>query len=266
MQRFYCRKRWVKRFPLIYNPPVPLRQTCRLIVFVASAALLIAQEPTPAKKPQVQVNYLNVCSPSAADQQELAAALSRITAKPAFAVDMEISRGRSTLNPSDLMVNTGQPEATQQNNAVSQWVRVRRDFPDAAPLTSAQYSFSITEDHVSETLVFHFRDPKEFLQLSINDSVDAASDPAQVARVQTPADRIRLERFGKSSVVLARCPNADQTAYQSIFRNATDLLDTYRRVLKVPSTVPAELSRLGVSAKPAAKPTPKSTPAPSKPQ
>ncbi len=236
----------------IYNPAVLLRKLVITVTLSLSAAPLLAQDAD--KKPQVQVNYLNVCTPSAQDQQELAAVLKRVSPKPTFGVDMEISRGRSTLNPSDLVVNTGQPAATQQSNGVSQWVRVRRDFPDNAPVTSAQYSFSITENHVAETLVFHFKDSKDVMQLAINDSVDSATDPAQVARVQTPADRIRVERFGKSSIVLARCPNADQSVYEPIFRSATDLLNSYRSAMKISATVPAELTRLGIgSAKPAPK-------------
>ena len=191
--------------------------------------------------------------------------LSRVTAKPSFAVDMEISRGRSTLNPSDLVVNTGQPEATQQSNSVSKYVRIRRDFPDGAPVTSVQYSFSVTENHVSETLVFHFKDAKDVIQLSLNDSVDS-SDVAQVARAQTPADRIRVERFGKSSIVLARCPNADQSTYEPIFSSASNLLNTYRRMLNISGTVPSELARLGVGSKPSAKASPRSSSAPTKPR
>ena len=169
---------------------------------------------------------------------------------------MEISRGRSTLNPSDLVINTGQP--TQQTDAVSRWVRIRRDFPDASPLTGAQFSFSVSDKHVSETLVFHFRDTKDVLQLSINDSVDAVEDPAAVARVQTPADRIRIERFGKPSIVLARCPNADQTAVEPIFGHATSLLNAYRKAFDIRGTVPPELSRLGSGAMSPKRPTPAS--------
>jgi hypothetical protein len=219
-----------------------------LVAFLtAGATAQLTTAPAPAAKspdkPQVQVNYLNVCTPSSADQQMLESVLSRIAAKPVFAVDMEISRGRSTLNPSDLVINTGQP--TAQTNSVSRWVRIRRDFPDSSPLTGAQYSFSVSEKHVSETLVFHFRDIKDVLQVSINDSVEAAQDPGQVARVQTPADRIRVERFGKSSVVLARCPTADQSTFEPIFQHATSLLNSYRRAFNIAGTVPAELTRLG---------------------
>jgi hypothetical protein len=242
---------------------VPFRFYKLVFALALMTASLSGQESAPpaskpSDKPQVRVNYLNVCSPSAADQQELEAALSRISPKPVFAVDMEISRGRSTLNPSDLIVNTGQP--TQQTNAISKWVRIRRDFPDSSPLTSAQYSFSVTEKNVAETFVAHFRDNKNVLQVSISDSVDG-QEPNVVANNVTPADRIRIERFGKSSIVLARCANSDQLALEPLFGHATMLMNAYRRAFDTESTIPAEFAKLsrGVS-----RPK-KSVPAASKP-
>jgi hypothetical protein len=233
---------------IIYNPAV-LNRTLILTCFpLLGAAIALAQVPDkPAEKPQVRVNYLNVCTPAAAEQQELNSVLTRVSSSPAFAIDLEVARGRSTLNPTDLVVNTGQPANTAQTDTASRWVRIRRDFPENAPLTSAQYSFSVTEHHVSETLVLHFRDVRDVLQLAINDSVESAADPGQVARLQTPADRIRVERFGKSSIVLARCPNADQSAYEPIFQKATALLNAYRRALNIASTVPGELSRIPIA-------------------
>jgi hypothetical protein len=66
----------------------------------------------------------------------------------------------------------------------------------------------------------------------------------------TPASRIRLERFGKSSVVLARCtgegnaPPPDQSAYAPLFSSASALLADYRRILGAKALVPAELMRI----------------------
>jgi hypothetical protein len=63
--------------------------------------------------------------------------------------------------------------------------------------------------------------------------------------------RIKLERFGKSSVVLARCnsseggPLPDQSAYEPIFRSASSLMSRYRDLLGVRRMVPQELTRLG---------------------
>jgi hypothetical protein len=138
-------------------------------------------------------------------------------------------------------VNTGQP--TQQANSVSKWVRIRRDFPESSPLTSAQYSFSVTGKNVSETFVAHFRDAKNVLQVSISDSVDG-QEPAAVANSLTPADRIRIERFGKPSIVLARCPNNDQSVMEPLFGHATMLLNAYRRAFNTETVIPAEFNRL----------------------
>jgi hypothetical protein len=66
----------------------------------------------------------------------------------------------------------------------------------------------------------------------------------------TPVSRIRLERFGKSSVVLARCsasatgPAPDQSAYEPLFRTASAIGADYRNLLRVPQTVPDELNRV----------------------
>jgi hypothetical protein len=66
----------------------------------------------------------------------------------------------------------------------------------------------------------------------------------------TPAGRIKLERFGKSSVVLARCsgsnggPAPDQSAYEPLFSSASSILSGYRKLLDARNLVPAELARI----------------------
>ena len=68
----------------------------------------------------------------------------------------------------------------------------------------------------------------------------------------TPPTRIKLERFGKSSVVLARCqgesssgqPAPDQTAYEPLFRSGAAVMSAYRGLLGVRHTVPEELARM----------------------
>ena len=57
--------------------------------------------------------------------------------------------------------------------------------------------------------------------------------------------RCRLERFGKSSVVLARCPQGDQSKYNYLFDSASSLLTNYRAAMNVRSTVPLDMARLG---------------------
>ena len=66
----------------------------------------------------------------------------------------------------------------------------------------------------------------------------------------TPASRVRLERFGKSSIALARCtgsengPPPDQSAYEPLFRSASEVLANYRSLLGVRHTVPGELAQI----------------------
>jgi hypothetical protein len=68
----------------------------------------------------------------------------------------------------------------------------------------------------------------------------------------TPVSRVRLERFGKSSVALSRCSAAegyattDQTAYEPIFHAASSIMERYRDALGARKMVPQELARLGV--------------------
>jgi hypothetical protein len=69
----------------------------------------------------------------------------------------------------------------------------------------------------------------------------------------TPAGRIKLERFGKSSVVLARCsgsnggPAPDQSAFESLFASASSILSDYRDLLDARTLIPAELARISGS-------------------
>jgi len=68
----------------------------------------------------------------------------------------------------------------------------------------------------------------------------------------TPVSRVKLERFGKASVALARCsggegtPVTDQSAYEPIFRAASSIMERYRDALGARKMVPQELAQLGV--------------------
>src|ERR1700687_1059675 len=173
-----------------------------------------------SSQPQVKVNVLNVCSPSAGEQQEIASALARVPKQPRFGVDFEVDRGRSSLEvgPGVLQPESGAQMSSDPGTA--NWVRIRREFSVQALFSTVQYSFSVDPKNMVETLVFRVRDPKDLLQISIEDSASAVTTPAVMLGAGTPANRIKLERFGKSSVVLARCPgqgdNAppDQSAYE----------------------------------------------------
>ncbi len=192
---------------------------------------------------------LNVCSPSADDQKELSAALAKVPTKPAFIADFEVARGRSTLDPN--MPMPGMPGLPSGAASAANWVRVRHEFPGAALFSNVQYSFSVDADNMVETLVLRVRDPKDLMEVAIEDSASTITSASVMLSANTPAARVKLERFGKSSIVLARCsavegkPAPNQSAYEPIFRVASEVLNRYRDALGVRRMVPQELTRLG---------------------
>jgi hypothetical protein len=228
-------------------------------LLLVCAGALSAQEP-PAQQPPVKVNVLNVCTPSAEEQKEISSALSRVPKQPLFSDDFEVARGRSSLAESPGFLQAGQSAQLSDEPSIAAWVRLRREFSMQALFSTVQYSFSNDGKNMVETLVLHVRDPKDLVQLSIEDSASAVTSPATMLAAASPASRIKLERFGKSSVVLARCtgsecgPTPDQSAYEPLFASASSILTNYRMLLNARRTVPDELSRVAaVATKPAAK-------------
>ena len=223
------------------------------IAIAAAACMCRAQEPNPPK-PQVKVNVLNVCSPSAAEQQEISTALARIPKRPSFSPDFEVDRGRSVLdpnaNPITGMANGPAAPASSLQQAFAEFVRIRRDFPNGQTFSTAQYSFSRDKQEMVETLVFRLREAKDLLEISIESTASSVTTPSIMLTAATPAGRIKLERFGKSSVVLARCsgsnggPAPDQSAYEPLFSSASSILSGYRKLLDARNLVPAELARI----------------------
>lgn len=206
------------------------------------AELAAAQEvPPPATAPQtrIQVNFLNTCRPAQGDLEEMGRALERVKELPSFTADFEISRGVTTLTEAEARA-AGAPPGS--GGAPSQYVRIRKELPENAPLTDAQYSLSLEGSSASEILALHLRDSREVLQILISNSVTGT--PAQVVKLDTPPDRIRIERFGKASIVLARCGAVDQAAYEPLFQAAGNILGKYRAAMAVSSLVPSELAQL----------------------
>jgi len=199
-----------------------------LTVLLAAASVSAQQAQPSATPPELRLNLVNSCAPGDADKGEIAAALARIPERPAFAPDFEIARGRTALK-----------------DGASDWVRMRRDFIPSAAFTSVQFNLDVTEGKLEETLVLHLKAGKlgEPLQISLEQEATAGS-PADMLRTNTPPHRIRLERFGKPSLILARCPNVDQSAYEPLFRMAAERAAVYDAALDVLDTVPAELARL----------------------
>jgi hypothetical protein len=195
----------------------------------------ICQEPTaPKEQPTVKVNYLNVCAPSDADKAEIQASLGKLPA-PKFGADFEISRGRSSL----------------QDAPIANWVRVRREFGPTAPVVAAQYAITVDENSIIETLVFRSREAKGVLQVQMEVTVTGAQNAQSVVAANTPVNRIKLERFGQGSLVLARCANADQTAFEPLFRKASEVFAGYRGAMGIKRLVPRELAMLGPVTPPA---------------
>ncbi len=203
------------------------------------SAFALAQGQQPAKTSSgtpIKINYLNVCTPTDGEKQAMADALARIPRQARFSSDFEISRGRSTM-----------PEVPPAH-----WVRIRREFPGGF-FSSVQYAVSVDENGIVETLVFRVRDPAELLLVTMDDSTSAVSDVAATLAQNTPIEHLKVERFGKSSVALRRCSHADQSAYEALFRNASEIMAAYRAALKVRTTVPGDLARLGAVPKSSAK-------------
>jgi hypothetical protein len=236
------------------------------LLALALAQPIAAQEPPanpPSTQPQVKVNMLNVCSPSAEEQKEIAAALARVPKEPLFGADFEVSRGRSTLTDMPNFLAAGQGGHVAGEPSVASYVRIRREFSVQALFSSVQYSFSNDGLNMIETLVLHVRDPKDLILVSLEDSASSVTSSEAMLASNTPASRVRLERFGKSSVALARClgneggPVPDQSAYEPLFRSASDVLANYRALLGVKKIVPEELGNISAESKPKTAPTSK---------
>ncbi len=209
-----------------------LKSALILTFFVAgiASAQQAQKPPEPQATPGVKVNVLNVCTPSAEDQAQIRNAFAKVAARPGFGRDFEISRGRTTL----------------ENAEDSKFVRLRRDLAPESPLMTAQYSISADPSNTIETLVLRMRDPKEFHELSLEDRVSTgATSPAALLNLDTPVSRIRLERFTKGSIVLARCQGADQSAYEPLFRQASEIMSQYRKALGLRSTFKTDINWLG---------------------
>jgi len=231
-----------------------------LILILCAVLPAAAQQPA---EPQVKVNVLNVCTPSPEEQKEIAAALAKVPRQPLFATDFEIDRGRSTLTDAPNLLKPGAGTHMSSESAAADWVRIRRELAVQALFSTVQYSFSVDPGNMVETLVFRVRDPKELMQVSIEDNASSVTSSAAMLASATPASRIKLERFGKSSVVLARCstaesgPPPDQRAYEPLFQSATAIVTNYRTLLNAQRTIPEELARVRQATtkpKPVAKP------------
>jgi hypothetical protein len=206
-----------------------------LIIFLVAPVAFAQQEPKAQQPgPQVKLNYLNVCTPSAEEQSQMKAALAKLQGRAAFSRDFEVSRGQATLEDA--------PDA--------RFVRFRRDLVSDSPLLAAQYSMSSDSKSIVETMVLRLRDPKDFHEISLEDRVSAgATAPSRLLTVDTPVSRIRVERLGKSSLVLARCQDSDQSAYEEIFRQGAEIMAHYRKAMELGSVLRSDVAWLSGASK-----------------
>jgi hypothetical protein len=231
--------------------PPRMRLICHATCLLATGMVLRNISYTQ-DQPQVKLNVLNVCSPSPEEQQEIASALARVPQKASFSQDFEIDRGRSIPEQSTNVLPGGMGAQLPSDAGPADWVRIRREFASSSPFSNVQYSFSRDAKSMVETLVFRIRDPKDVIQIALEDNATAVTSPASMLSADTPSSRIKLERFGKSSVVLARCEASesatapDQSAYEPLFRHASAIVASYRNLLHVRRTVPEELSQIGL--------------------
>lgn len=253
-------------------PRIPVSTVFACLLVFAFRLQGAAQEQPASQEPAVKVNVLNVCTPTQEEQTEIAAALGRVPKEPLFGTDFEVSRGRSTLTDMPVLLQTRQAGHVAGESSIATYVRIRREFSVQALFSHLQYSFSNDGQTMVETLVLHVRDPKDLIQVSLEDSASAVTSSEAMLAVNSPVSRIRLERFGKSSVALARCeatalgPAPDQTMYEPLFRSASSLMADYRGLLGVKTIVPQELAKINLTqtAKPAPNSKMRKSPVPQK--
>ena len=199
-------------------------------------SIAAGRQKAPPPQPPVRVTVLNVCTLSDADAKTMAAMLERIPLQPGFIANFEVARGITTIE-----------------GGRSRFVRARHEFAAGGAFATAQYTLS--EDaaegqssQITEVLVFRLRDPKEIVQVSI-ESPALTGRPPQVLAAAPLAERIRLERAGAASVVLARCADQDQSARAGIFQSAGRVLAAYRTAFHASDELAPELSRPDMKAK-----------------
>jgi hypothetical protein len=215
---------------LIYN--AALMWKAIIVVAGMLIATSAAQQAAPKQNPPVKLTVLNICTPSDDEQKEIATALASIPRQPRFATDFEVARGHSTVV-----------------GVASDWVRIRRDFA-GGPFGVGQFLFSGEGQTSRETVVLVSREAKGVTQIALEDKTTAPVTPSSLLSTDTPVDRISLERFGKSHLVLARCTEADQSKYESLFKTASEIMATYRAASGAREIVPAEMGRLSLGVGP----------------
>lgn len=160
------------------------------------------------------------------------AVLTRIPGTPKYNADFEISRGRTSL----------------ANAQPARYLRLRRELSNQSEFNTIQYSLSTDATDTHETLVLKVKEAKDLLMVSLEDKVSSsATSPSSLLDADTPVTHIKLERFGKPSLALARCEGSDQSMYAPIFKQASGIFAVYRKSLVLRSTFRNDLNWLVTS-------------------
>jgi hypothetical protein len=220
---------------LVYNAAVS-RFAAIFVCLVMLVGTSAAQERPPKQTPPVKVNVLNVCAPTDAEQKELSTALASVPRRPQFSADFEVARGHSSLEGSS-----------------ADWVHIRRDFA-GGPFSVGQFIFSSDAQVSRETVVLVSKEARGVTQIALEDEATAPVTASALLATNTPVNRISLERFGKAHLVLARCPEGDQSRYEPLFGTASEIMAAYRTASGAREIVPAELGRLGLGVGPGYRP------------
>jgi len=193
----------------------------------------------PSIEPKIQLSFVSSCRPTPAEVEQMRRVLKLVEGRPRFSTDFEISRGVTTLTAAEARAAGLEGKSTPRP---SPWVRIRREFPANAVLSDAQYSLSVEDGSASEVLALRLRNTEEALQILI--STSAVGSAGDMVRSDTPPARIQVERFGEAALVLARCPQYDQSAYTPVFRAGDKIMRSFRAAMAVKTVIPAEMARL----------------------
>ena len=147
-------------------------------------------------------------------------------------------------------LEAGQGGHVADEPSVASYVRIRREFSVQALFSSVQYSFSNDGTNMVETLVLHVRDPKDLIQVSMEDSASSVTSRRRHAWLQysgqpRPPGALR-QVLGRAGPMLGsrRWSGAGPERLRTLFRGASDVLANYRRLLGVNMIVPDELAKI----------------------
>ena len=177
--------------------------------------------------------------PRRRSSRRLPRALARVPKQPLFGADFEIDRGRSSLDVGPGFLQPGSGSQMSSDPGVANWVRIRREFSVQALFSTVQYSFSSDPKNMVETLVFRVRDPKDLMQVSIEDSASAVTSPDhhaldQHARQPGQAGTFRqvVDRAGAMLCDRRQVRRRIRAPTSRCFRARPSVLSNYRGLLE----------------------------------